>query len=208
VSKLNLPDFSGVEPERLRKAVCAVVEQQAREAVAPSVGPRSLEGRLPSMENLATDSTRLKHAGGEDANAARHFLAMLEAAYLVATMDGISDAERQAFADLASLVTGGTEAAGLTKLLEAFDATIEHEGRPARLAEVAKSFEDFMAREEALSFAALVVISDGSITRKEARGLIELAEALGYSVGELQAALDQIAQNLKRELGMTEPEPT
>ena len=198
MSKLDLPEFPEVDRARFRSAIARLIDQQARDAAAPSVGPRSLTGRLPKLSAAADDAPP---ESAEDAGAARHFLAMLEAAYLVAAADGLGEAERGALGELIAQVTGDPKGgAALATLFARFNEGLERDGIPARLAEVASCFEDFMAREEALNFVTLIALADGSISRREARSLIELAERLGYSMGELQALLDSVTSSLKREL--------
>jgi tellurite resistance protein len=196
--KLNLPDLIGVEPERLRGAVKAVVAQQVRDVAAPSLGPMDLEGTVAPRRFTAEPSLG---ANPDEVAAARHFVALMEAAYLVATSDGMSDAERQTLVDLIAYLTGdSTSPTVVTQMMAGFQALLDREGLSARLQHVAAQFDDFMAREEALSFAALVLIADGSISRKEVRGLIELAEVLGYSVGEAQAAIELVARSVAGQL--------
>lgn len=199
MSKLTLPEFPSVDRTRYGAAVRTLIEQQARDAAAPSVGPLSLSGRIPKLSALESGAAQ----SSEQASVAQYFLGMLEAAFLVAAIDGgVSEAERAALGDLIAQVTNDPDGAkGLSALFDRFGADLTREGMPERLRAVAAHFEDFMAREEALSFATLIALADGSISRKEARGLIELAEHLGYSVGEVQALLDSIATSLKQELG-------
>ena len=198
MSKLNLPEFPAVNRATLGAAIARLIGQQARDAAAPSVGPRSLSGRLPGLSALPDDAA----PESEDAGAARHFLAMLEAAYLVAAADGLGEAERGALGELIAEVTGDPKArARVATIFARFDEGIARDGIPARLTDIASRFDDFMAREETLHFVTLIALADGSISRKEARSLIELAERLGYSMGELQALLDQVTGSLRRELG-------
>jgi len=200
MSKLTLPEFPAVDRARLGGALARLIGQQARDAAAPSVGPRSLSGRLPDLSKLDDDAPP---ESAEDRGAVRHFLAMLEAAYLVAAADGLGDAERSALGELMAEVTGEPKGSvGLASLFARFDEALARDGAPARLDEIAARFDDFMAREEALHFVTLIALADGSISRREARSLIELAERLGYSMGELQALLDSVAVSLRKELGI------
>jgi tellurite resistance protein len=198
MGKLEVPEIPNVDRERLAAAVRKLVEQHARESAAPSVGPQSLSARLPALASLPPTDSDLQ--GGADAEATRHFLGLLEAAYLVAAPDGVTPAERAALGELIAQVTGQVRRDAVARALARFDEEIERDGLPARIAAVAARFEDFMAREEALTFAGIIALSDGSLSRRELRGLIEFAEQLGYSMGELQVALDTIASNLRRAL--------
>jgi tellurite resistance protein len=150
------------------------------------------------LEDLDANAVPAQHTG--DAEATRHFLGMLEAAYLVAATDGTSEIERAALGELIAQVTGQADRDAVAAALARFDEEIARDGLPARMAAVAARFEDFMAREDALTFAGIIALSDGALSRKELRGLIELAEHMGYSVGEVQAILDAIAANLRQAL--------
>jgi hypothetical protein len=81
-----------------------------------------------------------------------------------------------------------------------FDGLVQAEGLEARLDAVAGVFEDFMAREEAMSFAVLVAIADGELSDKEAVTLIALGRRIDFSPGEVQAVVDSVAGALRSAL--------
>ncbi len=191
LTQLDLPDVS---PDEFRRAIRVAVSMHAEEIAAPSVGPKALSGRLPSTD-------KLKDAVGgkdEDAKAAEYFTSLLEVAYLVASADGLGDDELAAMTELVSHATG---AAADKKTVEAYfadaKAASEALGRRERLARAASSFDDFMAREEAMSFAAIISIADGKLDSAEARALLELGEFFELSAGEVQAVVDQVVATVK-----------
>jgi tellurite resistance protein len=201
MQKLRLPVLPEVGEAERRAAIRQVVSRQARDASAPSVGPRSLTGRLPSVSELQAGALLLNEPGSEDAGAARHFLALLESAYLVAAADGVSAEELSAMGRLIAEVTGSElDEATLLALFTDFEAALKNDGRSTRVTELAECFDDFMAREEALGFAALMAAADGCMAEPEAEALVELGGAFGFSAGEVQLVLDQVGFELKREL--------
>lgn len=194
LTQIDLPDVS---PGELRRAVRVVVSMHASEIAAPSVGPKALGGRLPTTDKLKEAVS----GRGEDAKAAEYFASLLEVAYLVSSADGISDEELQAMTDLVSHATG---AAADQETVERYfadaKAASDALGRRERLARAASSFDDFMAREEAMSFAAIISIADGKLGSAEARALLELGEFFELSAGEVKAVVDQVVASVKTAL--------
>src|SRR5262245_16204988 len=120
MSKLNLPEFPAVDRARLGAAIAVLIEQQAKDSAAPSVGPRSLSGRLPKLSEMKPNAPS---TSSEDRGALQHFLGMLESAYLVAASDGVSEAERAALGELIANVTGDPNGAdALGTLFATFEA--------------------------------------------------------------------------------------
>jgi tellurite resistance protein len=199
---LRLPELPARDADTLKRAVRNTIEMQAMDAASPSIGPRTLAARLPSATRLEAAAALLAEKSGEDAEAARHFLGLVEAAYLIACADGLADEERDALIDLIAHTTGGTvPGAMVDELFAGFQSALAKQGLEMRLREVAKSFDDFMAREEAMSFASLIAIADGVLSTKEEVALIALGARLDFSVGEVQAVVNQVAASLKRAMG-------
>ena len=168
LTDLELPD---VGSEVLREAVRTALEQQSSDIAAPSVGPRSLSGRLPTTDQLKAGAEASVAEEGEDAAAAQYFQSLLELGYLVASADGLADEEREALADLVEHATGSAvEHDVLTRHFTNLDAAAEMLGRRERMGRIAANFDDFMAREEAMSFAALVAVADGKPRASQRRG--------------------------------------
>lgn len=201
MSFLVLPELPATTAATLASAVRVVIERQASDAAAPSVGPGGLSGRLPPSTRFEKGGDDLEKGSAEDAAAVRHLLALLEAAYLTAAADGLAEAESAALADLIVQVTGAKIGAErLQNLFGRFATSIDAEGLEARLDAVAGAFDDFMAREEAMSFAVLVAIADGELSDKEAVTLIALGKRIDFSPGEVQAVVDSVATALQRAL--------
>jgi tellurite resistance protein len=190
----DMPAFSGValpdaSPEALKSAVAAVLGARA-EAVSL---PDELRQRLPSVERL--------RASAEEGSDARFFLAALEMGYLVAAADGVDAREQAALGELISRVTGlALDPATLAGHFRAFDEAARSTSRTARVESITERLRDFVEREEALGFAALVAMADHHFARKEARALIELGEALGFTVGEVQVLLDSLVEAIRQAL--------
>ncbi len=183
-------------PEQLRAAVRVAVERQAADVAAPSVGPRSLSGRLP-----AADKLRAGAESEEDSRAARYFASILELSFLVASADGLDDGEREALAHLVAHATGdAVDPASLAGQFADIAEALRAEGREARLTAVAATFTDFMEREEALSFAALVALADGRLGDAERGALLDLGARFDSSEGEVQLVVAQVAASLRMAL--------
>lgn len=199
---LSLPELPRCDAETLAAAVKVVIERQASDAAAPSVGPAGLSGRLPSSMRFEKGAEELDRGSSEDLAAARHLMALLEAGYMIAAADGLATGERSALADLIVQVTGGAKITGerLATLFARFEEILASEGLESRLDAIADCFEDFMAREEAMSFAVLVAIADGELSDKEAAALIALGKRIDFSAGEVQAVVDSVAHALKSAL--------
>ncbi len=194
----ELPEHSAAE---LKRAIHIAIGQQAQDVAAPSVGPRSLSGRLPSAARLENGAEQLAQESPEDAEAVRYFKAMIEASYLVAAADGLAKEEHDALSDLIAHTTGSAvDAKTLQEMFSRFDGQLEEQGLEGRLQAISSSFDDFMAREEAMSFAALIAISDGVLAPSEEVALIALGARLDFSTGEVQAILNQVAAALSEAL--------
>ena len=185
-SGVSLPDAT---PEAMLAAIAAVLETRTE---APLAGGD--DARLPTTaERFRTSAANAVQDG--------FFLASLEAAYLVAAADGVDARERAALGDLVRRITGlDLDSEILAEQFATFDAAAKATSRAARLEAVAMRLGGFVEREEALGFAALVAMADHHFARKEARALIELGEAFGFSVGEVQALLDGLAAAIREAL--------
>ncbi len=200
---VELPELPECDSDVLAAAVRAVIEQQATEVAAPSVGPRALMARLPRVERMEQGAEHLfsSHppASPGDEEAGRYFNAIVETCYLVATADGFAEEERGAVQDLVGFATGdvftGERAQGL---FAAYGKLLEEQGLEARLDAIAESLDDFVAREEAMSFAALVAVADRELQDKEAVMLMALASRFEYSRGEVQAVVKHVAATLAK----------
>jgi len=196
---LKIPKLPPANREAVTRAVRRAIEQQAADVAAPSVGPRELSGRLPSANKLAGGAEKLAKRSAEDGEAARYFGAMLEICYLVAAADGLAEQEHDALCDLIDYTTrSALKRKRLEALFEEMATRLAEQGLEARLDALAGELDDFMAREEALSFAALVAIADSVLAPKEAVTLIAIGKRFDFSVGEVQAVVDVVAATLQR----------
>ena len=187
------PDLPEVSPERLRAAVLSVLSTAAL--------PRPLRGRLPSSVNLRTGAEETIKETPRDPRAAEYFQSLLEIAYLVASADGLADAERDALADLVEHATGhGVQHDELRRHFTVLDQACEALGRHERIGRLASNFEDPVAREEALSFAALVAISDGHLGLPEVHALLELGERLRFTDREVEEVLADVLARVREAL--------
>ena len=198
---VELPELPECDGDVLAKAVRAVVEQQATDVAAPSVGPRALMARLPRIERMEQGAEHLFSSmppeSTADAEAGKYFGAIVETCYLVAVADGFAAEERGAVAALVAFATGDaftTERA--EGMFAAYAKLLEEHGLEARLDAIAGKLDDFMAREEAMSFAALVAVADRELADKEAVMLMALAKRFDFSRGEVQVVVKQVAASL------------
>ncbi len=201
MSFVELPELPECAPEVLAGAVRAVMVQQGREVATPSVGPRALMARLPKVERMEQGAEQLfsssPPASAEDEAAARYFSAIVEGCYLVAVADGFAAEERGAVADLIGFATGDVfNRERADEVFAAYARLLEEQGLEARLDAVAARLDDYVAREEAMSFAALVAVADRELSAREAVMLMALAKRFEFSQGEVQAVVTQVAAAL------------
>ena len=118
---------------------------------------------------------------------------MLECTYLVAAADSITAEELSGLCTMIEVVTGAElSPAQLQAYFREFRAGLQEQGRAGRVRAIASTLGDFVARQEALHLAVLFAVADGTLARKETRILIEVAEAFGHSIAELQVVLDEV----------------
>ncbi|MEM1033439.1 MAG: hypothetical protein AAF928_09425 [Myxococcota bacterium] len=193
---VSLPELPSCSPEVYASALHDVIAQLVDEVATPAVGPRALLNRLPRVQTPEAGGlfeTQPPHSA-EDAEAGKYFSAVVETCYLVAAADDMAEVERAAVTQLVRCATGG----GLDDpeaVFAAYRSLLEAEGLEARLDAVAEKL-DFMAREEAMSFAATIAIADRKLARVEGVVLMALAKRFDYSPGMVQASVAQVAQRL------------
>jgi tellurite resistance protein len=190
-------DLSDVDPDRLRAAVHAALQQQGpARCTPPADGAHS--SRLPSVARLRAGAQETLKEERQDARVVEYFQSLLEIGYLVASADGLAEAERGALARLMEQVSGSVlELRMLEQHLRDLDGSAAILGRHERLARVAASFEDAQSREEAIGFAALIAIADGKLAGPEAGVLLELGEHFSLSAGEVRAVASQVVASVK-----------
>ncbi|HEY5373536.1 MAG TPA: TerB family tellurite resistance protein [Polyangiaceae bacterium] len=106
--------------------------------------------------------------------------ALVEVMFLAAFADGeFSDVEREHFVkSVESLTDGRIAHEKLEALVSEATATLEREGREARLTSVKARLPDAGSRKVALSLVIQVTAADGIIRTSERELILETAEAL------------------------------
>lgn len=105
----------------------------------------------------------------------QRFIAALELGYLAASADGLDAREREQIATTLEKVTGiGFDHDSFEAHFSDLDGAVEVLGRRERLARTAAEFETDEARADAIRFAALVAMADGTLHERE---LVVLCEA-------------------------------
>jgi hypothetical protein len=122
------------------------------------------------------------------------FLAALELGYLAASADGLDEAERAALATTLERVTGTRhDQAAFTAHFADLDAAVATLGRRERLARTAAEFDTDEARADAIRFAALVSMCDGTLHAPELEVLAEAAGHFQWSAEKVRALVDEAA---------------
>lgn len=103
-----------------------------------------------------------------------HFISALELGYLAASADGLDERERDTIATTLEQVTGiGFDHDSFAEHFADLDAAVAVLGRRERLARTAADFEDDEGRANAIRFAALVAMADGTLHESELTVLVE-----------------------------------
>jgi tellurite resistance protein len=195
---LRLPE---VAPARRLAAVRAVLARQSAEMPRQVVDPSALIGRLPSPAKLRAGAVQAQKEEAEDARAAEYFESLLELGYLVASADGLAAEERETLALLLEHATESSVSRDVLQLhFSDLDATSAALGRSERLGRVAANFDSTHAREEAISFAALVAMADGSLEPTELRVLLELGRHFALSAEQVETLVHHVANGITQQL--------
>jgi len=195
---LRLPD---VDPARRNAAVRAVLAHQSADMPQHVVRPTALSARLPSPAQLRTGAQQALKEEADDARAAEYFQSLLELGYLVASADGLAAEERETLALLLEHATDSVINRDAVQLhFSDLDATCAALGRGERLGRVAANLDTERAREEALSFAALVAMADGTLEQAELGVLVELGQHFAFSPEQVQAVVARVADCIRQQL--------
>ena len=120
-----------------------------------------------------------------------HFLAVLELAYLVASADGLEAAERAVIADLLEKATGrAIDHRAFDAHFYDLDAAVVMLGRRERLARTAAELDTPQTRADAIRFAALVAMADGSLREPEFAVLCEAGSYFDWANERVRALVD------------------
>ena len=175
--------FPDVDPERLLEALCAAVTGD---------GPRAVRLRTSASQCLVDEPS--------DVAAARWFQSLVELAYLVASADGFSDHERESLAHLIERATGRTVDHELLVLhLRELEVQTEVLGRHERFARAAE-VRDQPSVDDALAFAALVAMADGTMAKPEKDALLELARHLEIDPLQVESLIEVLVEDVKGRL--------
>ena len=135
---------------------------------------------------------------GFDPNAARLFEAIVEGAYLVASADGVIDAnERQTFEKVVAAACGGvvTESQ-VTALVGDLADELAEDGLDARVQAVADRAPKKPQGEEVLRIAALLAQASENVSDVERNVLVKLAAACHLDANAVDVALDDVRKAL------------
>ena len=190
MESLRIPELPASTVRQRAHALQRVIEEQAAQAAGPaSAASIQLGDVVPRT---------LREGAAGHGSAAEQFLALLECTYLVAAADSITAEELSGLCSMIEVVTGAElSPAQLQAYFREFRAGLHEQGRTARVHAIASTLGDFVARQEALHLAVLFAVADGTLARKETRILIEVAEAFGHSIPELQVVLDEVGALLR-----------
>lgn len=176
--------FPGVDADRLLTALCAAVTGD---------GPRAVRLRTSASQCVVDEPS--------DLAAARWFQSLVELAYLVASADGFSPAERASLALLIERATGRTvERELLEQHLAELEVQTDILGRHQRLARAAAEVRDQPSVDDALAFAALVAMADGTLAKPEHDALLELAGHLEIEPVQVRALVAVLVDDVERRL--------
>jgi tellurite resistance protein len=135
---------------------------------------------------------------GFDPLAVALFEAIVEGAYLVASSDGVFDAEeRKAFENVVTAACGGVVVAKqISALVNDLADQLEEDGIDARVAAVAAQVHKKEHALEVLRIAALLAHSSEDVSSIERITLDKLAAALKLESSEVDAALAEVKKDL------------
>lgn len=122
------------------------------------------------------------------------FIAALELGYLTASADGLDERERDSIATTLEKVTGiGFNHDSFAEHFADLDAAVDMLGRRERLARTAADFESDDARANAIRFAALVAMADGTLHESEMTVLVEAGSHFSWPEARIRGLVDEAA---------------
>ena len=150
--------------------------------------------QLPG-DAVARLSTAIAALVPKDAN---RFMAALELGYLAASADGLDEAERDALAKTLERVTGiGFDHDAFAAHFFDLDSAVATLGRRERLARTAAEFDNDDARADAIRFAALVAMCDGTLRAPELEVLGEAGSHFQWSPEKIHALVTDAAARVR-----------
>jgi len=126
------------------------------------------------------------------------FEAIVEAAYLVASADGVVDSEeRKTFERVVYAACGGAVAANqVSALVGDFEGLLDDDGLDARVAAVARHVSKKSHAQEVLRIAALIAQTSEGVAESERNVLEKIAKACKLDASEVDAALEEVKKSL------------
>lgn len=184
VPDLRMVALPDVAADRLLNALCATVTGD---------GPRAARLRTSARQCVVDEPS--------DLAAARWFQSLVELAYLVASADGFSPAERASLAVLIERATMETVDHDLLEqqLLD-LEAQADVMGRHQRIARAAAEVKDQPSVDDALAFAALVAMADGRMEPPEQEALFEIAGHLDIERAQVEALIGVLVEDVEGRL--------
>jgi tellurite resistance protein len=143
-----------------------------------------------------TDETTIPT--GFDPQAAALFEAIVEAAYLVATADGVlDDSEREAFVQVVIEACGGAvDETTVHNLLADLGDQLEEDGLDHRVRALGSTVNKLEHQRELLRIAGLLAHVSGGVSDAERTVLSKLAGTFQLAPSEVDAALDAVKSAL------------
>ncbi len=199
MARLRIPELPQCTAEELAAAVRRTIQYQADQIPPTSnTGPQI---RLPCPKQLGEAAAGLSGQQADAAEAATRITALIEAAYLVASADGLDEQEHAALAALVCHAVGpALDSAAVQVLFDDFARKREQQGEVARLDAVSTHFRHRLERQEVMSFAVLVAMSDRVLTSAEQDTLVALGERFAFKQGVTLLIAHQVAGALERAL--------
>jgi len=128
------------------------------------------------------------------------FMAVLELGYLAASADGLDARERDAIATTLERVTGiGYDHDAFAEHFADLDAAVAALGRRERLARTAAEFDSDDSRADAIRFAALVAMADGTLHAPELEVLNEAGHHFAWSHERVHGLVTEAAARVRGE---------
>lgn len=134
--------------------------------------------------------------------AALRFGAMVETAFLVAAADGyLSPREIDAIADCIEGAGHELEEEVLADFIDQLADALERDGHDVRLLAIATALPEAATRREALAFAALAALSNGTVGDKEHEALLLIGAAFDIDPAEVERTVTRVADELAASAG-------
>jgi len=133
---------------------------------------------------------------------ARTFQALLTVGYLVAAADELAAGERAALSGVLERAAGSVvDRAMFDQRLAEIEALRTSLGADEAMRRAAADLSGPFARREAIVFAALVSIGDGSLSVQEVEALARLGEHVQVPRGEVFALIEDVVHSVTKALG-------